>query len=235
MERKYKLRFLSGLVAFVMSGGISLATLPEARAEKIDISKYTQNLGKLKPGTFIEAPIVIDGIPFDLYVVEEGDHTSKISERYCVEYGSVKKTGKKWPVTTKYWPVFAYENDYPRIAQEGDVFLVPDNIQDTEAIRDYLEAIRWTSNYVRKNDVYGRNKDKEELLSLTVIDVLEDIFGPEICKEPGFVKKYLKTVKLSKLKADSQLTLESYVKLTIWIPTLEELGYGTPKKREKRR
>ncbi len=227
MEKSTKVRFLSGLVAFVMSGSISFTTLPEVYAEGININYSTEqenDIPKAKPGTFIEVPLEIDGEEFDLYAVKEGDNLSKISEKYVAHYGTKAKTGKKWGVTTKYWPVWAYLNGYPRVAHEGDLLLVYDDINKTDETRTKLGKTGWLSRYINANDVYGKQKLTRKI-HLNVMDVLESQYGEEICRDPDFVAKVLKKMRIRQ-DPYTLIDLGTYYKMLSRFPSFTELGYG---------
>ena len=107
MSHDMKLRIKSGLLALMVAGGITLVHAPKAMAEEAK--------PKYKEGTFIDIPSFDEHeeSQYGIYVVKEGDNLSKISEKICRHQGV--------EISTKYWPVLAYLNGYPKVAQPGDL------------------------------------------------------------------------------------------------------------------
>lgn len=206
MSNDLKLRLKSGVLALIVAGGISFASLPETKAEDIQVT--------VKQGSFIES---IDEDNYIRYVVKEGDNTSIISKKICRYFGV--------EMTTKYWPVIAFLNDFPRIIKPGDIIVLPISIDESERMLENLKANNWTSRYIQKNNIYGPKKVKSRI---TVVDLIADIYGNIAYTEPNLVDDYLKILGLhEKYDSDTIITDNNELfELTDWIPTLEELGYS---------
>ena len=211
MSHDMKLRIKSGLLALMVAGGITLVHAPKTMAEEAK--------PKYKEGTFIDIPSYDEHeeSQYGIYVVKEGDNLSRISEKICRHQGV--------EISTKYWPVLAYLNGYPKVAQPGDLLFFLEDNEDMENTLKDLTKSGWKARYIQKNNVYGKKDDTQS--GLTVMALLIDIYGKDVCTDPDFVRKYLKTIGQSgKFNADSVIkNTEEYFKLTDWIPTLDDLGY----------
>lgn len=204
------LKIAKTVCALVLAGSIALSS-PSVIAEKIE----TKGMN----GQFLEQRLEYEESQYKLYVVEEGDNISKISKKICRMFGE--------EVTTKYWPVLAYLNGFPRVIQPGEIIQFPDTFEDMDSLWSDLKDSGWIKNYVKCNDVYGHKNKK-----ITIGEILDSIYGMGASKDPVFVQTYLEAVGLGggKYNANSKLNGDQYWQLTEWIPTIEELmGCDTKK------
>lgn len=213
MENKSQInvKLAAGVTAIMLSMTPVLAGTTNAYAEGIVNNETVQK--KYKEGSFVEDFLSNEDIHYNGYVVKKGDNTSKISEKIC-KYYNVEKS-------TKYWPVVAYLNSFPRMIKPGDIIYFPSSIEVMDELLGRLKSSNWYSSYVQYNGIYKNHKR-----NLTVGEVIDEIFGKGASKDPTFVRKYLKAVGMdpSKYSSTSELNADSYFKLTDWIPTTEELG-----------
>ena len=149
---------------------------------------------------------------FNIYIVKEGDNLSRISEKICRKVYGIEPT-------TKYWPVLAFMNGYPKVAQPGDEILFPTTLEEMDARLTYLKESGLYGKYVRNNNIYKKK--------LTVKGLLEQIYGKKVCVDPDFIQTYLKTLGLEgTYDADSVIkTTDDLWFLTEWIPSLPQM-YG---------
>ena len=198
--------FLSPVAINKTSGSAQAESLPTTIITDTTNTKY-------KEGSFIEDYAIVDGIMCDGYVVKRGDTTSRISEKTSKHLGLEK--------TTKYWPVIAYLNDYPRIINPKDIVAFPSNTEVLDELLANLKSSNWVSKYIQYNGIYKNHKR-----NVTVGEIIDDIFGKGASKDTEFVKRYIKTVGMnpSQFTSSSELNVTSYFRLTDWIPTTEELG-----------
>ncbi len=149
---------------------------------------------------------------FNIYIVKEGDNLSRISEKISRKVYGIDPT-------TKYWPVLAFMNGYPKVAQPGDEILFPTTLEEMEARLTYLKESGLYGKYVRNNNIYKKK--------LTVKGLLEQIYGKKVCVDPDFIQTYLKTLGLEgTYDADSVIkTTDDLWFLTEWIPSLPQM-YG---------
>lgn len=206
------IKLATGVTAFMLTMSPVLAgTVGNVYAEEIKTTSVTEK--QYKEGTFIENYKCDGEKTYHGYVVKRGDTTSRISEKTS-KYLKAEKT-------TKYWPVIAYLNDYPRTIKPGEVIIFPNNIEDMNELLSNLKSSNWVSKYIQYNGIY-KNKKK----NITIGEVIDQIYGKGASQDPTFVRKYLKTVGMdpAKFNSTSELNSTSYFKLTDWIPTTEELG-----------
>ena len=207
MKNDLKLRLKSGALALMVAAGIETASLPKTAAEDIKVT--------YKQGSFI------DNFENDYlkYVVKKGDCSSIISSKICAYFG-IKKD-------TKYWPVIAYLNDYPRVIQPGDIIIFPKTIEEMNEMLTELKTKGYISTYVKKNHVYDNNQEKYHF---TVKELIVDIYG-DIANNQNFINNYLNVQGLNdKYDANSVIyNANQCFELTEWIPTIEELGYQKTK------
>ena len=149
---------------------------------------------------------------FNIYIVKENDNLSRISEKICRKVYGIEPT-------TKYWPVLAFMNGYPRIAQPGDEISFPTTLAEMEARLTYLKKSGLYGQYVRANNIYKKK--------LTVQGLLNEIYGNAICVDPDFIATYLETLGLSDVyDANSVIqSTQDLWNLTVWIPSLPQM-YG---------
>ena len=215
MEKTTRTRVMSGITALAMA--FTMASMGEVKAE---------GLPTYKPGTFItgtesygdptdEENYDYEESQYGKYVVKKGDNTSKISEKICRYYDV--------DVTTKYWPVIAFLNGFPRVLKEGDVVIFPGEFEDMENLLISLKENGWTARYIQKHDIYGSRKNQEG--TLTLGELLKDIYGDSVCVDEDFARKYLRVIGLRGYNLDSIVNgnTDTYFRFTEWIPTLNEL------------
>ncbi len=218
MERSLKSRLSSLLTAAVMAAELGAYT-NEALAEKdtsFDVPSTKISLSQ--QGQFLDTFVTDEGKVFGTYAVKEGDHTSKISERICVHYGEEPQT--------KYWPVIAFYNGFPRVLQPGDLIIFPASMEEMENARVVLEETGWTNRYKYKNDVYGRRKGMQG--KTTLYQLLVEIYGEKVCVDPDFVDEYLKTKGLYgkyTMETIIDADIATFVRVTEWIPSLEQIKH----------
>lgn len=214
MENKSQnnLKLAAGLTAFMLTvSPVFAGTLNNAYAEGVKTTKITDT--KYKEGSFISNYMCDGEHTYNGYVVKRGDTTSRISEKSS-KYLNAEKS-------TKYWPVIAYLNNYPRVIRPGEIIIFPNNIDDMEEMLSELKSSNWVSKYIQYNGIYKNHKK-----NATVGEIIDQIYGKGASQDPTFVRKYLKTVGMdtAKFNANSELNADSYFRLTDWIPTYEELG-----------
>ena len=204
-------KVMSYTLALMMSTStISLSTV-EAYAEGVKKNHVITTTLATKNGTFIDEPMEYEESQYKRYVVEKGDNISKISRKICNYFGEEP--------TTKYWPVLAYLNDFPRVIQPGDIILFPGTFEDVDGLWQDLNETGWIKSYVEQNDVYGNNKKNRK----TVSDLVKEIYGENV--DINFVRLYLDALGLSqKYNINSVISGNNMLfELTDWIPTIEEL------------
>lgn len=229
MGKNLKLGAAAVLLAITLAGNPVLSTMPSAHAEGI------------KKGTFYEEDMERFGVQCDGYVVKKGDTLSGISRSMCRHYRKTENNSDI-EVTTKYWPVLAWLNLNILPINPGEVVYFPDSLEDTEAILSFLKESGWTADYIRKNDVYGKRKQKAAVSSEFVYTILTQIYGEggysdEILGEHAssvdsdFVDKYFKLLGLDSkyyLIDDPSTPLpENFAfELTEYLPTPHEVENG---------
>ena len=207
MKKETKMRLISG--ALVVTMATSMAFLNPQKAYAATGTVYTE-------GKFVEQT----ESKYGQYVVK-GDNASLISQKICRHF--------KAEMTTKYWPVIAFLNDFPRIIQPGDIIIFPNSMEEMDNLLAKLKELGWTARYIQKNDVYG--KKKQEKHRTTVGELLVDIYGDKVCVDPDFVRQYLETIGLGNIYSyDTPIdtTNDMFFYLTEWIPTLDELEEYKP-------
>lgn len=217
MDKKTKTRLLTG--ALVVTMATSIPFINPKTAYAATNTKYTQ-------GTFIEEPMEYEESQYGRYVVKKGDNISIISQKICRYYGE--------EMTTKYWPVLAFLNGFPRTIQPGDIIIFPGTFEDMDSLLNSLKENGWTSRYIRNNDVYGKRKKE---VTHTVGELLAEIYGEQACVDPDFVALYLDAQGLhGKYNIDSPVnTTDMLFNLTEWIPTLQELEEFNNERQQTRR
>ena len=205
MKKETKMKLISG--ALVVTLATSVALFNPQPAYAATGAEYTQ-------GTFIEEPMEYEESQFGRYVVKKGDNASKISEKICRHFGV--------DITTKYWPVIAFLNGFPRVIQPGDIIVFPNSIEDMDNLLRSLRETGWLARYIQANDVYGTRKRQQRT---TVGELLAEIYGSSACVDPDFVALYLRAVGLEgRYDIDSPIDGTNMLfYLTEWIPTLQEL------------
>ena len=217
-KNNIKLKFISGAVAttLALGGSFMVSDMPNA---------YADTIVKTKQGTFIEDCDEYEEGEYTKYVVQKGDNASNISKKICRYFGVES--------TTKYWPVIAYLNDYPRTINKGDQLIFPSSYKDMDDLLNQLDESGWTNNYKKllKKRKEIKEKYKADNLYNTVGAILDEIYGAGTRNDQEFVNKYLNAVGFAgDYDADTILTKEEIFKLTEWIPTLEELNINVKKK-----
>jgi len=218
MEKNIKLKFISGAVATVIAvgGNLTLSNTPNA---------YADTVVKKKFGTFIEDLDDYEEGQYIKYIVQEGDNASNISRRVCRYFGE--------NVTTKYWPVIAYLNGYPKTIKVGDEIIFPSTYADMNSLLNDLNESGWITKYkklLRKRKETSE-RYKEDNKDNTIGALIDDIYGEGTSNDKDFVRRYLEEVGLSsKYNVNTILSKEEIIRLTEWIPSLEELGVKVKKK-----
>lgn len=214
MEKDIKLRIKAGLAALLLMGGMSLTKISPVRAEGA--------IGETRTTSIINIPFdfskkeetqVEEKAPYIEYKVINGDNLSLISKKICRYFGTEE--------TTKYWPVLAFLNSYPRIINPGDIIIYPSTIEKMDALLETLNNTGWIHRYAYANQVYATPGTQIK----TVKSVLTSIYGDIVDDE--FVIRYLNLVGLSDTYDINTIFNNPYDSsvLADWVPTLEELGY----------
>ena len=204
MTKENKIRLISGALVVTMATSMAFANPQKVYAETNTV--YTE-------GKFVEET----ESKYGQYVVKKGDNASLISQKICRHFNV--------EMTTKYWPVIAFLNDFPRTIQPGDVIIFPNSMEEMDSLLAKLKELGWTARYIQKNDVYG--KKKKEQHRTTVGELLVDIYGDKVCVDPDFVRQYLETIGLGNIYSyDTPIDTSNdmFFYLTEWIPTLDELN-----------
>ena len=209
------IRLISGVAALIVSSSISIGDIGEVRAEGIKTQSTSFEQKNYQQGMIIDDPLEYEESQYKQYVVKKGDNISKISKKICRYFGE--------DATTKYWPVLAFLNGFPRVIQPGDILIFPGTFEDVNSLWEDLNEIGWINNYVKVNDVYG--KRKKDVLDSTVGDIIASIYGESVCADPDFVSLYLEVIGLNNTYSidDVVSSYDTIHKLTDWIPTLEYL------------
>lgn len=217
MNKDIKIKFISGVVAATLFTGGNLVF-------SNNINAYADTIIKKKFGTFIEDFDSKEEGEYIKYVVQSGDNLSNISRRVCRFF---EKT-----VTTKYWPVIAYLNDYPRTINPGDEVIFPSNFEDIDNMLKTLDESGWVSEYKRQQKKRRELKEKyrEDNKDNTVGAIIDDIYGPGASNDKDFVNKYLSEVGLSRYNVGTVLTKDEIFRLTESIPSIEDLSVKIKKK-----
>ena len=170
-----------------------------------------------KEGTFLDTQIVQDTetnttFEYGYYVVKEGDNLSRISEKITVHLGAEQ--------STKYWPVLAYLNGYPRVIHPGDLVIYPADIEVMDSILAKLKK-GWLAKYIQKNNIYKEKNTVRRLIET----IYHEWYGDTVCVDPDFIDLYLKAVGLyGQVDGKTAITdTELMFQLTEWIPSLEQL------------
>ena len=215
MENKKELNFGQKVVQFVKKAtatvmvAVTMMTAVPGVVNAEEAKTY-------KPGTIIEEQMPYEESQYVRYVVKKGDNASKVSEKMCKYFGQ--------PITTKFWPVIAYLNEYPRVIREGDILIFLGTYEDNVLLLDALDQSGWTATYKRVYKVYQHEK------KLTVKQLIQQIYLYDIRVDDDIANKYLK-----KLGLDGKYTVDSIItdndvlfEFVDWIPTLEEIGVELP-------
>jgi hypothetical protein len=204
---KGKIRISPKLIALLLAGGIAFA--PIEGLAKTDNS--------YDPGTFVKWVEMDDTCTYGVYIVKEGDNLSRISEKICSHFGI--------DITTKYWPLLAKINKYPRIIKPGDIILFPKTYK--KFIKEFNDLDpKWISEYKTNNKVYG--PEKTEISINEVANLLYEIYGEQLeCIDPDTINLYLKVTGLDKkyeiIDFDKELNNDELFDLTDYIPTINEI------------
>lgn len=218
MDKNIKLRFISGVVATTLAVGGTLMLSNEPNA-------YADTIVKKKFGTFIEDFDPYEEGEYVKYIVQKGDNLSNISRRVCRYFEK--------NITTKYWPVIAYLNEYPRTIHVGDEVIFPSNFEDMDELLKTLDESGWITSYRRllKKRKEIKAKYIEDNKDNTVGAIIDDIYGEGKSSDKDFVKRYLSVVGLSSSYNETTiLSKDEIFKLTESIPSLEELEVKVKKK-----
>ena len=210
-DKQISVKLASG-ITILMLATATLSGTVSAYAEGINTNDIVET--QYKEGQFITNYESTEDEIFNAYVVKKGDNTSKISEKICKYFGK--------EISTKYWPVVAYLNNYPRIITPGDIVIFPETYEIMNETLTGLKESNWLSKYVQYQKVYDNNKKQP----LTIGRILDDIYGKGTQNDADFVKRYLRVIgyRPSGNKDTQVLDPDQYFELTEWIPTLEELG-----------
>ena len=206
MTKETKMKMLTGALAITMAVS-ALGMAP--------VNAYAETGTRFTQGTFIEESMEYEESQYGRYVVKQGDNASRISEKICRHFGA--------EITTKYWPVIAFLNGFPRVIQPGDIIIFPNSIEDMDSLLNSLRETGWLARYIQKNDVYGKKKKARRT---TVGELLTEIYGDSVCVDPDFVKLYQETIGMGNMltyDTPIEYSTDMLFYLTEWIPTLEQI------------
>lgn len=206
------------MLSLLVAGSFSLAP----------ISGLAKTDNSYNPGTFVRKIEQDETKEYGEYIVKEGDNLSKISEKVCSHL--------RIEISTKYWPVLAYLNHYPRVITPGDIIIFPKNSQKLEDLNNILQEEGWTSKYKQTYKVYGEKKPKKKISLDAIIQILDDKYGEDTCVDEDFVRLYLKVIGLNDkyvLTNNNVMDNDTYFDLTDWMPTIEEINDYQEKNKTK--
>ncbi len=225
-EKEKKVIFMENSIKKRIATGALVATMAVSMVFGNATTAYAASNTQYKQGTFVTITNELTEKDYTVYIVKEGDYTSKISEKICRHFGV--------EISTKYWPVVAFMNGFPRVLQPGDIIFFPDTIEEMDKkLAEYKKSGKF-ARYVQKYNIY-RDDDYDVIKDAwTIGQLLDDIYhnnwktNADI--DPDFLKLYLKEVGLSgDYSLDTKIdNLDLYVALTIYVPTLEQIGYTEP-------
>lgn len=207
------LKITSAFLTLVVASNMAFAPINECFAE----TNYKQ-------GTFISENTEQNEVSYNQYVVKTGDTLSKISQKICRYF--------KEEMSTKYWPALAFLNHYPRVVKPGDIICFPETFEQLVELNNNLRKTGWTARYINNNNVYGNDEDSYK--SYNIYEFLREIYGPKVKIDDNFVNKYLEAIRYDNNdNTDSLDSIDNSILfiLTEWIPTLDDLGM-TSKKRK---
>ena len=128
------LRVSPKLIAIMVAGGIALTPV-----NGLAVTNNTYD-----PGTFVKEADEFE--VYGKYVVKEGDNASRISEKVCSHL--------RIEITTKYWPVIAIMNGYPRVINPGDIIIFPKTKEELEEIYNEIRSSGSLARYIQQNNIY---------------------------------------------------------------------------------
>ena len=179
-----------------------------------------------------EGPVEITNVKaYYMYTVQRGDNASVISKRICRRFNVTP--------TTKYWPVIAFLNNYPRIIHPGDTIYYPTTIEEMDELLSMLKESGWLSNYIRLNRIYKRNDGV-----LTFGEIIDDIYGRGASRNPELVNAYLKIIGCEGMFTVNSVIFDCnlenpnynlYFMVTEAIPTREEINESILDTKERSR
>ena len=232
------LRITSAFLALTMTAALALSKPMDVKAEEstnqvITINSNDQELNDSVGITEnTEGLVEITNIKtYYMYTVQKGDNASLISKRICRKFNVTP--------TTKYWPVIAFLNNYPRVIRPGDVIYYPTSIEEMDSLLSMLKESGWLKNYIRLNRIYKRNDGV-----LTLGEIIDDIYGHGASKNPELVNAYLKIIGCEGMFDANSVIFDGniekpnydlYFMVTEAIPTREEIQESILDSKEKSR
>lgn len=200
------LRIKSALLALMMTTSLALVKPADVKAEENNIIENVETVDFIAENNEQEAN------QYSLYTVQKGDNASVISKKISRECYGI-------PSTTKYWPVIAFLNNYPRAIKEGDYIFYPTEIEHADYVLDCLKKSGWINKYVKLNRIY---QDRSK--PVTVSRIIDEIYGKGVSANQEFVDAYLKIVGFEGFDKDAIITNNDiYFMITEYIPTVEEI------------
>ena len=202
MKKETKMKMLTGALVVTMAVS-ALGMAP--------VNAYAES-GAYKQGTIVQVERE-NGEIRDAYIMKDGDNLSRVSEKLCRKVYGIEPT-------TKYWPVLAFMNGYPKVGQPGDEIIYPATLEEMEARLSFLKKSGLFAKYVQQNNIYKKK--------FTVSDLLHDIYSSQVCVDPDFIANYLETLGLTGIyDADTVIqSTQDLFYLTEWIPSLPQLYPG---------
>ena len=220
MKKDSKLKITSYLMAILVASSVTLAPSPvKADGETIiTIVNANENNEVTKIKLNIDDIIAEEERSFCEYKVVCGDNASIISKKVCKIFGI--------PVTTKYWPVIAFLNEYPRVINPGDIIIYPNSPKFLDELLDYVNTSGWLEDYLNKHDVYKRRSTYILDDVVTAGQVFDSIYGLGASKNKELFNLYLDYIGESGKFTPSTIlvTGDDYFRFTEDIPTMDELN-----------
>ena len=201
MKNNTKIKLMKGIAVLTLATSISLSSPAIA---------YAKDLPKQGSFVIVGTEQAEENAKYNKYIVKEGDNLSRISERISRKVYGIEPT-------TKYWPVLAFMNDYPRVAQPGDEIIFPTTLEEMEARLSYLKKTGLFAKYVQNNNIYKKK--------FTVSDLLHDIYSSQVCVDQDFINQYLETLGLTGIYNENSVitSTNDLFLLTEWIPSLPQM------------
>jgi len=241
MKKESRVKITSAALALLMAtSGIALKSNARAEGgtESTMVTIHNADTNETETVVYIKGVPILpsdekiqeeENKGFSEYTVVKGDNASIISKKICRIF--------KIPVTTKYWPVIAYLNNYPRVINPGDVIVYPETVEELENMLSMLKESGWTKRYASGNHVYRKNNNVDSQYmfdsQVTAGQVFDEIYGEGASKNKEFFDLYIEFHKaygdevvndvFSVINENTVLEEDEYFIFTEDIPTMEEL------------
>ena len=232
MEKNYVKSFKCYFLSMLMTTSLGLAKVSPVNAEDIRVETEPKLEDELKDDFDISSPEII----IEKQYLKSNDNFKKIIRKlfrdnpasYTVKKGNKEKNDNLSRIsrdivckaigvekTTKYWPVLAFINGFPKTSQPGDKIYYINSKEGMEIAWQILKTTGWYANYVQRNGIY---KD-----TMTISDLVKEIYGID---DDELVILFLAEKNLlCEYDGKTEIKGNLSYKLTESIPTLDDLGY----------